>query len=273
MSRLVFYPNQWASGEIRGRQMAKAVGGVVDAKEIYSDDVLIFIKGFPPDKLIEHAKHVYIDVDDGWGLIDILRRRLDVTPIAASRVGQKYLQEQLGRDDVLMIPPHHCNFERDARTTDMLKVAGFIGYGENLHLNVDELRSALSCKNIQLVIKTDFSNRKDVCSFYKTIDIQISFRKPDSVINPAPQLRDVTKLINAGSFGIPIVATPEPTYVDEFDMCFLPAESIEKIAEHCGNLKSDGWLYHTMSMRALQRAEQYHIDTVSPMFKELLGRE
>ena len=104
MSRLVFFPNQWASGEIRGRQMAFAVDGVVDAKEIFSDDVLIFIKGFPPDRLIEHAKRVYIDVDDGWGLIDVLKKRLDVIPIAASKVGQKYLEEQLGRSDVLMIP-------------------------------------------------------------------------------------------------------------------------------------------------------------------------
>lgn len=89
MSRLVFYTNMWASGEIRGRQIAAAVGGVIDAKDVYSDDVLVCIKGVPPDKIIGHVRKVYIDVDDGWALFDVLKRRLDLTPIAGSKVGQK----------------------------------------------------------------------------------------------------------------------------------------------------------------------------------------
>lgn len=271
MSRLVFYPNQWASGEIRGRQMAAAVGGVVDAKEIYSDDVLIFIKGFPPDKLIEHAKHVYVDVDDGWGLIDVLKGRLDVTPIAASRVGQKYLREQLGRDDVLLIPGHHCNFERSVRVTGEVKVAGFSGYAENLHLDVGTLRNELGAIGIDFVTQTKFSNREDVCNFYKGIDIQICFRKK-SETNPAPELRDPLKLINASSFGIPTVSYPEPSYADEFNGCFVPVQSLSEVVEACKWLSIVGAIpdYSDISMRAICKAEHYHIDHIAPLFRRLL---
>lgn len=271
MSRLVFYPNQCASGEIRGRQMAFAVDGVVDAKEIYSDDVLIFIKGFPHDKLIRHAKHVYIDVDDGWGLIDVLKRRLDVTPIAASRVGQKYLQEQLGRDDVLLIPGHHCNFERSVRVVSDIKTAGFIGYPENLQLGVDELRKALAGIGINFVVKTDAKSREDVCNFYKSIDIQICFRKK-SEMNPAPELRDPLKLINAGSFGIPTVAYPEPSYADEFENCFVPVHSLYEVIDACKCLSRVGYVpdYTDISMVVRDRAEHYHIDHIAPLFRRLL---
>ena len=269
MSRLIFYPNPWASGEIRGRQMAFAVDGVVDAKEIFSDDVLIFIKGFPPDRLIEHVKRVYIDVDDGWGLIDILKKRLDVTPIAASRVGQRYLQEQLGRDDVLLIPGHHCNFERDVRVTDEVKTAGYIGYPENLQLGIDELHKALGDVGINFVAKTDAKSREDVCNFYKSIDIQICFRKKGEM-NPAPELRDPLKLINAGSFGVPTVAYPEPSYADEFNGCFMSADSLDYVVRCCDDLLRIGWFYHKMSVLALQRAERYHIDYIAPLFRRLL---
>lgn len=271
MSRLIFYPNEWASGEIRGRQMAAVVGGVVDANEVHSDDVLIFIKGLPSSRIVNHVRKVYIDVDDGWGLLDVLKTRLEVTPIAASRVGQKYLQEQLGRDDVLLIPGHHCNFERDVKVVGVIKTAGFIGYPENLQLGIDELYRRLGGVGINFVAKTDAKSREDVCNFYKSIDIQICFRKK-SEMNPVPELRDPLKLINAGSFGIPTVAYPEPTYADEFNGCFVPVQSLYEVISACEYLSCVGCLpdYNDISMRARCRAEHYHIDHIAPLFRGLL---
>ena len=269
MSRLLFYTNPWCSGEIRGRQMAFAVDGVVDAPDVYADDVAVFVKRVPPQAVINHIKRVYVDVDDGYGLIPFLREHPKVYPIAASRVGQKYLQEQLGRDDVLLIPGHHCNFERFVRVTSEVKTAGFIGYPENLHLGVDELHKALGDIGINFVAKTDAKSREDVCNFYKSIDIQICFRKK-SETNPVPELRDPLKLINASSFGIPTVAYPEPSYADEFDECFLSASSLDVVVNKCLWLKDKGWLYHETAAAALQRAEQYHIDHIAPLFRRLL---
>jgi len=267
--RLVFYPNSWASGEIRGRQMAAAVGGIIDANIVYPDDVLVFIKGGPPQHIIDYVRQVYVDVDDSYGSIPYLEEHPEVCPIAASRVGQRYLNERLGRDNVLLIPGHHCNFERFVKVTSDVKTAGFIGYPENLHLGVDTLHSALGGVGINFVVKTDAKNREDVCSFYKSIDIQICFRKMDEKVNPAPELRDPLKLINAGSFGIPTVAYPEPSYVDEFNGCFLQVDSPENIPTQCLKLKNDGWFYHKMSMLVLQQAEQYHIEHIAPMFARL----
>lgn len=271
MSRLIFYPNPWASGEIRGRQMAAAVGGVVGASDVFSDDVAVFVKTVPPQAVINHIKRVYVDVDDGYGLIPFLREQPKVYPIAASRVGQKYLQEQLGRDDVLLIPGHHCNFERFVRVTSEVKTAGFIGYPENLHLGIDELHKALGDIGIDFIAKTDAKSREDVCNFYKSIDIQVCFRKK-SETNPAPELRDPLKLINAGSFGIPTVAYPEPSYADEFNGCFVSVQSLSEVLEACRCLLDVGYLpeYNDLSMRARDRAEHYHIDHIAPLFRRLL---
>jgi len=269
MGRLVFYTNPWASGEIRGRQMAFAVDGIVDADKIYSDDVLVFIKGQPPRRIIDYVRKVYVDVDDGWRAIPFLKANPDVVPIAASVVGQRYLSEQLGRGDVLLIPGHHCNFERCIRVTSKVSAVGYIGYPENLHIDIDVLRKALDAIDIHFVAKTDAKSREDVCNFYKSIDIQVCFRKKNEM-NPAPELRDPLKLINAGSFGIPTVAYPEPSYADEFDGCFVEVSSLNDIVNQCMQFKNNAWLYHEMSMKAMQRAEQYHIDYISPLFMRLL---
>jgi len=271
MGRLVFCINEWASGEIRGMQMAHAVGGVVEPPKFYSDDVLVCIKRLPPPDLVSYVKCVYVDVNDCYGLIPYLKGRLDVTPVAASRVGHKYLQEQLGRNNVLMIPGHHCNFERDVRVTGKVKTAGFIGYPENLQLGIDELHKALDEIGIAFVAKVDAKSREDVCNFYKSIDIQICFRKK-SETNPAPELRDPLKLINAGSFGIPTVAYPEPSYADEFNGCFVPVRSLSEVIEVCKWLSTVGAIpdYNDISMRARCRAEHYHIEHISPMFRRLL---
>lgn len=268
MSRLVFFTNQWASGEIRGRQMAAAVGGVTDPDTVYPDDVVVFIKSHPSDNLIGHCRQCYVDVDDNYTLIPWLKEHHEVGVIAASRVGQQFLNEQTGRDDVMLIPGHHCNYERAVRVTDRVKTAGFIGYPENLHLGIDELHNALAGIGIDFVAKTDAKSRRDVCNFYQTIDIQICFRKA-SKMNPAPKLRDPLKLINAGSFGIPTVSYPEPTYVDEFGDCFLLAESLDDVVAHCNSLKNVGWFYHQLSTKAMQRAEPYHIQHISPLFRKL----
>lgn len=269
MGRLVFITNQWASGEIRGKQMAAAVGGVTDPEMIYPDDVVVLIKSHPSDRLLDYVKRVYVDVDDNGTLVDYLRDHRDVSVIAASKVGQQFLGEVTDRDDVMMIPGHHCNFERFVKVTDEVKTAGFIGYSENLHLDVAELREALGIIGIDFVTKMDAKSRDDVCNFYKSIDIQICFRKKTDM-NPWPELRDPLKLINASSFGIPTVAYPEPTYADEFGGCFLEADCLDDVVAQCDWLKKFGWTYHKISVSALQRAEQYHIQHIAPMFRRLL---
>lgn len=272
MGRLCFFTNEWASGEIRGRQMAKVTGGVVDPERVSVDDVLVFIKSRPSDRVVKYLMAMYIDVDDNHTLIPYLSEHREVHVIAASRVGQQYLKEQTGRDDILLIPSNHCNYERFVKVMSGVKTAGFIGYRENLHLDVDELRSALGKVGIDFVIKTEFKSREEVCDFYKSIDIQICFRQKSDT-NPAPELRDPLKLINAGSFGIPTVAYPEPSYADEFGDCFLPAMSLDKVVEGCEWFKNNGWFYHEVAMAALQCAEHYHIEHIAPMFLALLDTD
>jgi len=249
--------------------MAAAVGGVVDADTVYPDDVLVMIKDIPPQEIIDYVKRVYVDVDDGYGLIPLIKERPKVKPIAASRVGQKYLQEQLCRDDVLMIPGHHCNFERAVRVTHEVATAGFMGYPEHLHIDPLDLSTALEKIGIRFVAKTKFSSRDEVCDFWRDVDVQICFRKK-SETNPVPELRDPLKLINASSFGVPTIAYPEPAYADEFAGYFYMAYSLDDIVEHCRALTKDGWAYHRVSMALIQHAEQYHIQHIAPLFARLL---
>ena len=288
--RMVFITNPWASAMIRGEQIAaRLVGAVVHqytnkASEcVRKDDVCIFVKSFPaqgwPELVkVAQVKKCYIDIVDslpalrnvrGEGEVDTARH-MDLGIISLGKSSHEYISEYLDRDDVILIPEHHCNFENAVRdkNRDVFKV-GFCGYEENFHLDPVVVGRALSSIGAKFIYNITPNNRNACCRFYSSIDINLSFRvQSDPVM---AKMKNPLKLANAGSFGVPTIAYPELSYVAEWDGCFAKTENLDQIVKAVSVLKSSKAAYENLSSLAYEKAKEYHIARILPLYKELLA--
>ncbi len=109
--------------------------------------------------------------------------------------------------------------------------------------------------------------RETAVEFYRTIDIQFSFRPthPRYIINHMNPL----KLSNAGSFGIPTVSYPEPAYVAEWKDECIWSESITQLVKQAKMLSVTPSLYKELSEKAIKKAESYHIDNIAKLYLKL----
>lgn len=107
-----------------------------------------------------------------------------------------------------------------------------------------------------------------MADFYYDMDIQVGYRPKSKFRGMAPY-QNPNKLGNSSSFGIPMVAYPEPSYVREFGDSFVHAHSIEEILAQIKRLKDDPLYYKYMAQKALAIAEDYHIDNVSKRYLDL----
>lgn len=267
MSRLVFFSSSWASGEIRARQIASYLNQPVDIliDELKEDDVCVCVKFIPNEVITKRVKKCYVDIVDSYGSLYNLKDRNDLGVIAIGKSANTCISNYLDRKDVVIIPEHHCNFERATIEVDKPKTVGLICYPECFHLEVDKVTLALNALGLQFKICTEFSNRLDVCNFYKTIDIQLTFR----FTSEYSELKNPLKVVNAGSFGIPSVCYPEPAYVQE-GVRFMAAATFEEAIGWCKLLSNDIAYYKNASVAALEDAEEYHISKIAPLYEGLL---
>lgn len=264
-SELVFMTSPWASGHIRGVQIAERLGAKCDPKEsISADSIFVFIKLTPNINLAR----MYIDIVDAHGLLTSLTRFPDAKIIAISNLAKDFIANRV-YNDVIVIPEHHCNFENITRENRLVKTVGFIGYTPNFGLDPMMVRDELAKIGLNFIWDVNFQSRQDVCDFYKKIDIQLTFRPKSPIALCAAELKNPLKLENAGSFMIPTVACAEPTYVDEFDNCFYPAENIDEIVEACKCLKDNDVLYRSLAKSCYDRALDYRIEKILPLYRQL----
>lgn len=276
MGRLCFFTNPWGSGEIRGRQIAEALGpeiAVVDPKKVLEDDVLIGIKIIPPDGVIDKVKAIYVDVIDCHGTFEALKKDDRLNAIAIGDTAYDRLCSELSADRVVKIPEHHCNFERYIKPQGFpIKTIGYIGEMRVMHLVIPFLASMLNNIgiDIEIVMCYQFSTREHVTDFYKQIDLQLTFRIDDQGGDVYSSLKNPLKLNNAGSFGIPTIAWPEVSSLAEWKGCFWEALSINDVVSIIKGMTAE--MYRDMSNKALGRAQYYHIEQILPLYKELLER-
>lgn len=254
-----FFTNGGGSGQIRGHQVAHKLKAKINPKEFSGNDINIYIKDYPLGNI---PNHVYIDVvEDSRGLRWVVNHP-EIGIIASSKMIFDYLKTRTCRDDIVFIPQHHCNFERYVKTFGELKTVGIIGSEQSFQYPIIELRERLKSNGLQLktLIKKKFKDRKEVCEFYKQIDVQVVFRKDDNLRNPL-------KLVNAMSFGIPTVAFPEPSFVME-GLPFLHARNIDEIIKGIMTLRYKD-LYQATAIQGINASQDYHIDFISELYKKL----
>jgi len=256
-----FFTNGGGSGKIRGEQIAKHLGAKLNPKQGFENDICIYVKRVPHSPC---PKRTYIDViEDSLGLRWV-RDKKEVGIIASSVSIKDYMERKTGRKDIVLIPQHHCNFERIKRTRKVATTVGIIGNKHSFQYPLDKLEKKLDKIGMMLktFIRPNFKSRQDVVDFYKEIDIQLVWR-PD--IDDV--LKNPLKLVNALSFEIPTVAYPEMNFVRELEGYFIPITTIDNMIHYVKDLKD--FSYNAWVMNALFKAEEYHIDNIAKLYKKL----
>jgi hypothetical protein len=256
--------------------MAQYLHGKENPTEGFENDLCIYVKILPPDP---HPPHTYCDVDDSPKALEYLKTHSDVGVIAISEYSKEEMSKILGRNDIVFIPHQHVNFERRLRPNRPVKRVGIIGSSITAFRSpVEPFREALNKIGLELAFEQDYWDtyktndkqemRLNVADFYYSIDIQVGFR-PRVIFRSMAPFQNPNKLGNSSSFGIPMVAYPEPSYVREWDGCFVPARTIEEMVSQIKKLKDNPQFYSDIAAKALNKAEEYHIDNVSKLYLNL----
>jgi hypothetical protein len=254
-----FFIHSGGAGKIRGEQIAKRIGAKINPKEGFEKDICIYVKCVPPDN---YPTKTYIDVvEESEGLKWVFSHP-KVGVIASSVSMYNYLKVKL-KNKIVLIPQHHCNFERIKRTRGEVKVAGIIGNPAAFQYPLKDIESKLRGIGVSLkpFIKKVFNNRQEVVDFYKQIDVQLIWRPGSDGV-----LRNPLKITNALSFGIPTVAYPEEDFDEEYYDLYVRTLTINEMIDRVERLKNSETYYTRLSKTGLEIAESYHIDNISKMY-------
>ena len=254
--------------EIRGHQMASLIRGKFNPDAGYEGDTCVHVLGCTPRDGVDPAR-CYHDVMD-CGLAKI--SRVDRFPggiIATSKSQYGVLRKEFPRRELHMIPQHHCNFDRERREDRPVLRVGCIGGDAAVqwpHWSVERMLKEIG---LEWHFEVHYHTRRRVVAFYRTIDIQLCFRPthPRGILNHLNTL----KLANAGSFGIPTVALPEPAYSEEWPDACVFGDGMYDIMLKIKSLKENPQLYAECSNRASLRAEEYHYENILPLYRALPG--
>jgi len=258
-----FYKRTQPSGKIRGQQIADYLIAKHNPLDGFEEDVCVYAKRFPPD---DPPKNTVVDIVDSRKLIYWVNAHPDAKVIAISKIALNYLKRKLKRDDIYLIPEHHCNFENDLRHPKPVTTVGYMGCRSGSTFP-DDMEERFAKIGLKFVYTRKYKTRQDVVDFYKTIDIQVMHRYTRHTATW--MLKNPLKLANAGSFGIPSVAYPEVNFIEEFKDCFAEAETFDEMINQCKMLKEHNSYYRTMAAKARLRSKHYHIDKIAPLYKKL----
>ena len=214
------------------------------------------------------GKKAYLDIIDGANLAQVAHRHHEVGVITCSQADYEIMSKELPNNKIVLIPQHHCNFERLKRTRTGIKTIGVIGTrGAFPHLP-QGLREALAKRGIELLEFSKFFSRQDIIDFYMSIDLQIVWRPYEKILsNPL-------KIVNAASFGIPTIALDEPAFKEFGDIendlkYYLPVLGLTNFLDELDNLIESPDTYKLFSEKCLEKAEEYHISNIAKLYKEL----
>jgi len=243
--KFTFFKTRGGSGRIRGDQIAKKLGGRINPKSGFENDICIFVKLQPPET---YPKRSYLDIIDGMHRVRWLLNHKDIGVIASSLTGKEYLEEKLQRD-IILIPQHHCNYDNIISEGDKVGMVGRMSSMRNFDIknHIDNYFHDFK-----------FKTREDVIESYKKIKIQIIWR---DLYLP---LKNPLKVINAASFGIPTVAYPEHAF-KEVEGYYWPVTTIDEMKKTVNKLM-DGF----DKDRLINLAKNYHIDKIADMYRNLL---
>jgi len=256
------------SSIIRGDQIAKHLGASINPEVIHKDDTNIYVKPMvrKGDDFPLEGK-AYIDIIDGANLAQLAHKHPEVGIIVCSEADYKVMSKELPKNRIVLIPQHHCNFERLPRPTiypdgKYIKKVGVIGTRGAFPYLPKGLREALAERGIELLEFSNFFSRKDIIDFYMNIDVQIVWRPYRKILsNPL-------KIVNAASFGIPTIALDEKAFW-ELKGAYIPVGTLEALLVALDELKNNPKLYDEYSSKCIEASERYHISEIAKVYELL----
>jgi len=246
---------------VRAEEVAEYLGGKFNPTEGYENDVCIYIKLSNLDIIKDGS---YIDVLDDKYIVERLKERPGIKLIAMSQIHYEFLKKTL-KNEVVLIPHHHVNFEEVKRTRKKIINCGFVGPNSSHHVSVNnEVKKELEKIGFNFTPLLNFQFRKDIIDYYKTIDIQVIGYFNYYEDSP---YRHPTKIINAASFGIPTIAAPILGY-REVEGYYIRANNMESLLKEAEKLR-DKEYYNQWSKKIIKEAKKYHISKIAKLYRQL----
>ena len=255
---------QRVSSIIRGEQIAAYMGNArLNPPNGFEDDICIYVK--PHVKIsndFKFEKKSYIDIQDGFDLRHILFKHPEVSVIAFSELDVKTLSRIL-KNKIILIPHHHCNFERTRRKRDKIRKVGITGTKWALDQIPEEIKKGLKKRNIELAIHSTFYPRMSVARFHESIDIHLQWRPWKK------HLSCPLKITNAASFGVPTIALDEPAF-EEVKGAYIGVKTPEEWLEKFDLLVDVPDLYNDIATNCISISERYHIENIAKLYEQLI---
>jgi len=253
--------------EIRGKQMAARLNGRYNPKQDFAEDTCVYLLGTIPPEEPAVAYHDILDA--GLARIATVCRDTRGPLLAVSTAQVEWLRKHYPTRQHHLIPQHHCNFDRVQRPARPVQVVGCLGGYTAIQWPSHGMQRMVGDLGLEWRFQDNVKSREAVVAYYQTIDIQIVFRPTAMRHAEMVWHRNPLKLSNAGSFGIPTVAYPEPAFVQEWAGACVFADTMDKIMREVKRLKDNPSWYAEMADRARLRAAQYHIDHIAGLYEAL----
>lgn len=250
------------SSLIRGIQVSERGGFKLNPEKDYQNDVCIYVKPHVPRGYdFKFEGKPYMDIIDGWGLGPLMVKHPEVPVIVISQFDYEVLSRILP-NKLILIPQHHVNFERVIRKPDATKKIGVVGTALAFPFLPNELKDGLKERGMELVELSKFDTRKGIQDFYQDLYAQIVWRPyRKNLANPL-------KLVNGASFGVPTIALEEESF-KELNGYYLPVHNLKEFFEQLDKLRKDPIFYEDLSHKLIAKSEEYHIDNICKLYKQL----
>jgi hypothetical protein len=203
-------------------------------------------------------------IDNSRHDVEQLKARPDLKVIAYTKLSRDFIRKTLNNKTVV-IPEHHCNFERILRNRKRITTAGVVASPSLAAYKVyDEIAEQLEKIGIKFKTCYHFKARQDIVDFYQQIDFQVIGYFGYGDTNP---FGHPNKIINAASFGIPTIAYQRLGY-QEFDHNYLPIKRMDELVPIVEKLKDRDY-YEAFTGKIIKAAEKYHIEHIAEKYKKL----
>ncbi len=250
------------SSIIRGEQIADHIGAKLNPTKGYENDICIYVKPMVRKGDDFNFEGIpYLDIIDGHNLWQLIEKHPELKVIVCSQADYETMSK-IVKNEIVVIPQFHCNFDRVKRTRTEIKTIGMIGTKAAVNLLPEGFEEAMKERDLEFIFYSRFFSRQDIIDFYMNIDVQIVWRPYKKLLsNPL-------KIVNASSFGIPTIALDEPAF-KEMEGHYMPVTTFDEFLEQLDSLKSDPHKYTFYAEKCIHISEKYHIDKIGEMYKKL----
>jgi hypothetical protein len=247
--------NRAPSAQVRGVQMAGALGGTYGVNEACTADVTVFVKGLPLPWVYEAAKSrsavLAFDPIDNYDFKGMGGYEFDVV-LACTEAHADRLREVFPSSLVRKVPHHHLPLIRRGGGDRV----GYIGDIENLGVSPREIARRYP----GAVVDRDLKQ-------YANIGVGISYRPPGQ----GREYKSSIKMANYWASGVAVVCDRGRSHVEEGvdgeDVLMCDGE--EELFENIDRLRRDEGLRESMVRSGLVRARGYGIGAVAGLYGDV----